>query len=70
MADTNTTSIETSLHDDLSNFLGEVKGIADLMIAAGHDTGFEIDHDTIMNVAQAQHEKAGKLKKRLDGGAS
>ena len=73
MATNNTTSIETSLYDDLSNFLGEAKAIADLLISATHqqETGFDLDDSTILHVAQAQYEKASDLKTRFDkGGAS
>lgn len=68
--DISTCSIATSLVDDLSNFLAETRGIYDLFVAAGNDHGFDIDHDTIRFVAQAQYDKANDLKKRLDGGAS
>lgn len=62
---------DETLHDDLSNYLGEAAGIADLFMAATHgDPSCELERESILFVAQAQYYKARALKKRLDGDAS
>ena len=65
--------ISTELFDDLTNFLGEVQGIADLMMAAGHCEVFEVSEQSMMSVASGLYSRAGEMKNRLvdgDGGES
>ena len=61
----NQDTTRSNLNDEVTNFIGEVAAVTDLMIGAADNPAYEIDRSMFLAVATSFYFKASDLQKRL-----